>query len=63
MSSRRKSLLVVLLVLLLGPVGLGRVGAVELVIWVLLLAAWTYAFVVWAKPDANAPRDESAAKV
>ena len=56
MNSRRKSLLLVLLVLLLLPLALGGVGTVELTVWVLLLAAWLVAFVVWARKPSPAPR-------
>ncbi len=56
MNSRRRSLLVVLVILLLGPAALspfGGIGPVELTIWLALLAAWVVAFVVWAR----SPRD------
>ena len=56
MNSRRKSLLLVLLVLLLLPLALGSIGTVELIVWVLLLAAWLVAFVVWARNPSPAPR-------
>lgn len=52
MTSRRKSLLVVLLILLLFPIMLGGavgrgLGAQELALWVLLLALWLAAFLFW----------------
>lgn len=49
MNGRRKMLLVVLVLLVLLPM-LGSIGTVELTIWILLLAAWTWAFLFWAKP-------------
>jgi hypothetical protein len=55
-NSRRKSLLLVLLVLLLLPLALGGIGTVELMVWVLLLAAWLVAFVVWARNPPPPPR-------
>ena len=45
MNSRRKSLLVVLLILLLLPLVVGGVGTVELSLWLVLLAAWAFAFI------------------
>ena len=57
MNRRRKSLLVVLLILVLAPIGLGGLGTVELGIWLLLLGAWILALVFWAKnADTDAAR-------
>jgi len=50
MNSRRKSLLVVLLILLFLPIALGGgIGTVELTLWMVLLVAWLVAFVYWAR--------------
>ena len=57
MNRRRKSLLVVLLILVLAPIALGGIGTVELAIWLLLLVAWLLAFAFWAKnADTDAAR-------
>lgn len=47
MNSRRKTLLVVLFILLLLPVVVGGIGAVELTLWLVLLAGWLVAFIFW----------------
>lgn len=57
-NSRRRSLLVLLVILLLAPAalsGFGGIGPVEVTIWLVLLAAWVVAFVVWAR----SPRDRA----
>ncbi len=47
MNSRRKSLLVVLLILVFLPVAIGGIGTVELTLWLALLAVWAFAFATW----------------
>lgn len=56
MNSLRKILLG-LLPLLIGLLFIGSFGIVEVVIWLVLVVGWLYAFLVWAKQ--NAPGSES----
>jgi hypothetical protein len=45
MTTRRKGLLLVLVVVPLS--GIAAIGPVELILWAVLLVAWVLAFVLW----------------
>lgn len=55
MTPRRKGLLVLLVLLIGVPLsGVAVIGPVELVLWLVLLAAWVVAFVVWGGKTGHA---------
>jgi len=47
---------VLLVVLVLAPIVIGGIGTVEAGIWLLLVLAWVYAFVFWARNSATGRR-------
>jgi hypothetical protein len=64
MNSRRKNLLVYIPVLIgvlyIGGL-LGGIGSIELMIWLVLVSAWFYAFVFWAKSPRSGDSSQSPA--